>query len=404
MDNNLKKQLGCIMIITGTEIGAGILALPIITAKLGFILSSIVMLLAWCLMTYTALLIADISLSMPAGSSFAAIAKRTLGDSGAILAWISFLFLMYCISVAYISAASSAFHILLNNISRNTWSIIFVAILGGIVVIGTTAVDLINRILLTTKLICLVLVCLFLLKHIDTSNLMVKPVELNDTLKVAIPVIVTSFTSHIIVPTLTEYLNRNAKVLFQVIFYGSIIPLFLYLLWLIAVLGVLPLHGEISFMHSIFSYTNVELANVGDVLQALNQKITTSAATISLSIFTDISVITSYLGVSLALYHFNIDSYRLYRLPSIKLKIIIAILLTFMIPLFINVAYPNLFISAISYVGVSIGVSLLIMPSIIAYKLSKQKNHVFYYKISRIRYCWFIAFIVGAGIVIINFI
>ena len=404
MNNTLTKQLGCIMIITGTEIGAGILALPIITAKLGFIIGSIVMLLAWFLMTYTALLIADISLSIPEGSSFAAIAKITLGNSGAILTWISFLFLMYCISVAYISAASSAFHILLNNISQNIWSIIFVTILGSIVVIGTTAVDLINRVLLTTKLICLVLVCLFLLKYIDISNLLVKPVELSDTLKLAIPIIVTSFTSHIIVPTLTEYLNKNAKMLFQVIFYGSIIPLFLYLLWLVAVLGGLPLHGEISFMHSIFSYTNVELANVGDILQALNQKITTSAAKISLSIFTDISVITSYLGVSLALYHFNIDSYCLYRLPSTKLKIIIAILLTFIIPLSVNITYPDLFISAISYVGVSIGISLLIMPSIIAYNLSKKKNHVFFYKVSRIRCFWFISLIVGIGIVIINFI
>lgn len=390
------------MIVTGTEVGAGILALPIITAKLGFVVSSIVMLLAWCVMTYTALLIADISLSMPKGSSFASIAKRTLGAPGAIIAWVAFLLLMYCISVAYISAAASAFHTLLASVSQDIWSIIFVVILGSIVVIGTQAVDVINRLLLTAKLVFLVLVCLLLLQYVEASNLMVKPVALGSALAIAIPVIITSFTSHIIVPTLTEYLNKDAKALFRVIFYGSLIPLFLYLLWLVAVLGVLPLYGEISFMHSIFSHTSVESANVGDVLQALSQKITTATATISLNIFTDISVMTSYLGVSLALYHFNIDSYRLYRLTTTS-KNLIAIILTFMVPLCVNLIDPNLFISAIGYVGVCIGVLLLIMPGIIAYQLNKS-HYAFCYRISRIRLLWLIAFIVGTGIVIINFI
>ena len=390
------------MIVTGTEIGAGILALPIISAKLGFLISSIVMLLAWCVMTYTALLIADISLSMPKGSSFASMAKRTLGPPGAIIAWIAFLLLMYCISVAYISAAASAFHTLFTSVSQNTWSVIFVVVLGSIVVVGTSAVDVINRLLLTAKLVFLVLVCLVFLQYIDISNLMVKPVALGSTLAIAIPVIITSFTSHIIVPTLTEYLNKDAKALFRVIFYGSLIPLFLYLLWLIAVLGVLPLHGEISFMHSVFSHTTIESANVGDVLQALNEKIATVTANISMNIFTDISVMTSYLGVSLALYHFNIDSYRLHRF-AITSKTLFAISLTFIVPLLVNLVDPNLFISAISYVGVCIGVLLLMMPALIAYRLKKAR-YAFCYKLSRISLLWFVSFIVGASIVIINFI
>ena len=152
MNNTFIKQLGSIMIITGTELGAGILALPIITAKLGFILGSITMFLVWCLMTYTALLIADISLLMPKGSSFTSITKQTIGIPGSIISWIIFLLLMYCISIAYISASASAFHNLISIISVNIWSIIFVIILGSIVVIGISAVDLINRILLVVKI------------------------------------------------------------------------------------------------------------------------------------------------------------------------------------------------------------------------------------------------------------
>ena len=395
------KQLGCMMIVTGTEIGAGILALPIIAAKLGFLISSIIMFIAWAIMTYTALLIADISLSMPKGSSFASIAKRTLGLPGVIITWVSFLLLMYCISVAYISGASSAFNSLIPTISAHAWSLIFVVIFGGIVVVGTTAVDLINRILLSVKLFFLVVVCLTFLQFVSLNNLMVSPVDLGATMLIAIPVIITSFTSHIIVPTLTDYLHKDAKALFRVIFYGSLIPLILYFLWLVATLGVLPLHGSISFMSSIFDHVSVESANVGNVLSALKEKITTATANISMNIFTDISVMTSYLGVSLALYHFNIDSYRLNRLSN-KYKVFIAIILTFIIPLFVNLINPNLFISAIGYVGVCIAVLLLMMPALIAYKLNKD-GYNFHYKISRFPLFWLISFIAGLAIIIIHF-
>ena len=390
------------MIVTGIEIGAGILALPIITAKLGFFISSIVMIVAWCVMTYTALLIADISLSMPRGSSFASIAKRTFGLPGIVITWVSFLLLMYSISVAYISGAASAFNSLLSSVSQGAWSLIFVVVFGAIVVVGTSAVDVINRILLSIKLIFLVLVCLIFLNYVDLSNLAVSPIDLVPTLLIAIPIIITSFTSHIIVPTLSDYLNQDAKALFRVIFIGSLIPLILYFLWLIAVLGVLPLHGPISFISSIFNHMSIEEANVGNILHALTERITTSTGNVSMNIFTDISVMTSYLGVSLALYHFNVDSYRLNRLP-VQFKLLVAIILTFIIPLLVNLLYPNLFISAIGYVGVCIAILLLIMPAVIAYKLNKS-GHVFHYKISQVRLLWLISFLAGLAIIVIHFL
>ena len=99
---SISKQFGSIMLIIGTEVGAGILALPIITAKLGFITGSFIMVCAWLIMTYTAILIADIAISMPVGTSFASMAKKILGRWGSVIAWIAFLMLMYTISVAYI--------------------------------------------------------------------------------------------------------------------------------------------------------------------------------------------------------------------------------------------------------------------------------------------------------------
>ena len=79
--NSFTKVFGCIMIIVGTMIGAGILALPIITAKLGFLVGSLLIIIVWTIMTYTAVVISDISCSMPYGSSFKTIAEKYLGKA-----------------------------------------------------------------------------------------------------------------------------------------------------------------------------------------------------------------------------------------------------------------------------------------------------------------------------------
>ncbi|MDE4990363.1 amino acid transporter, partial [Francisella tularensis subsp. holarctica] len=80
MKSNSKiKILGSIMIIVGTMIGGGILALPIITAKLGCVIGSILIFVVWSIMTYTAVVISDIYCSMPYGSSFKTIAEKYLG-------------------------------------------------------------------------------------------------------------------------------------------------------------------------------------------------------------------------------------------------------------------------------------------------------------------------------------
>lgn len=395
----ISKQFGSVMIIIGTEVGAGILALPIISAKLGFITGSIVMVLAWFIMTYTAILIADIAISLPNGTSFATMAKSILGRPGAVVAWITFLMLMYTISVAYISAAGSIFNHLLSFISERVWDIIFVIVFASIVVAGTRTVDILNSILLSIKLAFLLVTCVALLSLVELPNLFYAPVDLS-VLLIAIPVMVTSYTSHIVVPLLTDYLSKDPKVIFRVIMIGSTIPLILYFLWLAAVLGVLPLTGEVSFMNTVFQHQSETTANIGNVLNALHNKIHEGYIVASVDVFVNIAVMTSYLGVSLSLYHFNVDSYNLTRFKPV-IKTAFACLLTFLLPLIIVEINSNLFVSALGYVGLCVAVLLIILPACMAIQLSR-KNHKYNYKITTKPYIWYICMISGISIILIK--
>ena len=396
--NSFTKVFGCIMIIVGTMIGAGILALPIITSKLGFLVGSLLIIIVWTIMTYTAVVISDISCSMPYGSSFKTIAEKYLGKAGGIVATISFLLLMYFISTAYISAAASSLSTTFPTVSENISSFLFVVIFGSIVVLGTRFVDYANRFFISLKILVLVILCAVLNKYIEMPNLLASPVDLGASLLVSIPVFTTSFTSHIIVPALSDYLGKNTRDMKRVIIIGSIIPLILYIVWIISILGVLPLHGPVSFMGSIFDHIPVDKANIGNILTTLGDKVKTPTTDIILHIFTYVAIMTSFLSVNLSLFHFNIDTYNLDKLKKVP-SYLIATVLTFAIPLIINQLDPNIFIYAMTCVGLSIAVLLMIMPALMAFKINSL-DESFNYKVSSYKSLWVLSIV--SGIIVIS--
>ncbi|MFN8769912.1 MAG: amino acid permease [Neisseriaceae bacterium] len=392
---SINRQIGSIFVVVGTEVGAGILALPILIAHIGFPLGLLIMLISWFLMTYTALLVCEANLAVPDGASFAGIGKKLLNPFGQVLVWVSFLMLLYTIMVAYISAAASAFNTSFP-LGTHLVSLIFVGLLGCFVVMGTSVVDWVNRFLLGTKLLLLLFVCFILLPHTHASNLSHYLIN-SKTLLTALPVFVTAFTSHLIIPPLRTYLRSDAKVLGRVIIIGSIIPLILYVVWIVGVIGVIPLTGSHSFSE-LFARTKE--ANIGDILELMKINLNNSIFYAPVSLFSNISVTTSFLGVSLALFYFLIDAFKLHRLPKIS-KNVVAIILTFLIPLMIVWFFPNIFIKALGYVGLCCSVLLIILPFFMIQKL-KAQNYNFKIKYTNNNLLLWLSLIIGIFVIAIE--
>jgi amino acid permease len=400
MENNemsvsISRQIGSTFVVIGTEVGAGILALPILIAHMGFPLGSLVMLIVWALMTYTALLLAEANLALEDGVSFAGMAKQLLGFPGQVVVWLSFLVLLYTIMVAYISAAGSAFDTILH-IGPHVISLVFVSVLATFVIIGTTAVDWVNRVLLSSKLLLLLFVCIVLTPHVHVGNL--APSYFNKAIILsALPVFVTSFTSHLIIPPLRTYLKSDAKAIARVVVIGSLIPLFLYIIWIMGILGVVPYSGENSFA---LLFAKGSQANVGDILKLMKANLHNEMFYAPVSWFSNISVTTSFLGVSLALYYFLIDGFKLRKLPALQ-KHVLASVLSFVLPLIIVWFFPNIFIKALGYVGLCCSVLLIIIPFFMIKRL-RQQGHTF--KISYInnRFFLYLSLILGIIVVLIQ--
>ncbi len=76
------KLAGGILLVSGTTIGAGMLALPVVTGMAGLLPTLLLFLVFWIFMTYTALLMLEVNLWMKDHSNMITMAKETLGKWG----------------------------------------------------------------------------------------------------------------------------------------------------------------------------------------------------------------------------------------------------------------------------------------------------------------------------------
>src|SRR5687767_12890429 len=97
------KLIGGILLIVGTAIGGGMLALPIAASQMGFVYSSLMLLVCWVIMTFSAFLVLEVNLWLPANSNIISMAKVTLGKSGQAVAWVTYLLLFYSLIAAYMA-------------------------------------------------------------------------------------------------------------------------------------------------------------------------------------------------------------------------------------------------------------------------------------------------------------
>lgn len=207
------KSIGATLLISGTMLGAGMLALPLISAGLGIYNTILLLTVLWVVMTYTGLMLLEICLNYPEGTGLEAIAYDLFGKPGKWVINISLLLLLYALSCAYIAGASSIyksdftdyFHI---SLSSHTIAIIFTLIIATIVFISTKAVDIANRVLFTSNIVIFFILVITIIPYLHGHFL----VNNHDSAKyafAAIPVFITAFGFHGSVPSMVKYIGRD---------------------------------------------------------------------------------------------------------------------------------------------------------------------------------------------------
>lgn len=176
------RTLGSILIVAGTTIGAGMLAMPLAAAGVGFTVTLGLLFTLWALMCYTALLLLEVYQHVPADMGLGSLAARYLGRYGQWITGFCMLFLLYALTAAYISGAGELLASSLNQwldwqLPPAAGVLIFTLLGGAVVCIGTALVDLFNRFLFSAKIVFLVIMLALLMPHIHQVNLLTLPVE-----------------------------------------------------------------------------------------------------------------------------------------------------------------------------------------------------------------------------------
>jgi len=354
------KLFGGILLIAGTTIGAGMLALPVVTGFAGFYPSVLLFLLFWVFMTFTAFLMLEVALWMPPHTNLVTMARNTLGHWGEVTSWLVFLFLLYSLTTAYLAGGGPLFNELIQSISGYTtpeWvgALPLLFIFGFFVYKGTRSVDYVNRLLMAGLVITYVLLVVFLTPHVNAKLL--------DHIAwahliLATSIVATSFGFHIIIPSLVSYFDRDVPTLRRAILIGSAIPLVIYIMWEFLTLGIIPLEGP----HGI-SEGYAQGANGAHLLTVL---LGNSAIAQVARFFSLFAIITSFLGVSLSLSDFLADGFKIEKTRQGRLLLYV---LTFLPPFLITLYDPRAFLSALEYAG-AFGVMILLglLPALMVWR------------------------------------
>lgn len=386
------RFIGSILIVAGTTFGAGMLALPMTSAKAGFINSSLLLVAMWAFTCFAALITLEINLRFGGGYSISYLAEKTFGRLGKWIASLSIGFLFYALLSAYTTGGASFLKTGIENFLGISppfpiMAFAFTTILGIFVYLSTRHVDYANRFLLSFKIGVFFFLVFFLASFVKTQYLVSTTGELN-ALGIAIPLFFTSFGFHGSIPTLVNYVGPHPKYLRRVIVIGSLAPLFIYILWQTVTLGVLPPVGT----------ENLEEQNLTSFIHRLNEVTQSSTIGYFSNIFAFFGVSTSFLGVAIGLFDYLAENLKKQHTANHRFQ---TALFTFVPPLFFALFYPNGFIMALGYAAIALSILAILLPSAVAYKLRKAGGDT-PYKVIGGNIMLSLVFLCGVGIIVIE--
>ncbi len=353
--HSLGHVVGGTLLIAGTTIGVGMLALPIATGPGGFIPSFAIYLICWLFMLATGLLLVEVNLWMPKDTSFISMAERLFGPIGRNVFWVVYLFLFLTVMIAHVAGGGE----ILRQIPGwplPSWAsaILYTAVFAPVVYLGASSVDRLNLFLISG-------VIFFYLGFVLVS---MSSVQL-DLLRyanwgkatLALPILFTAFTYQVIIPTLMTYMERNVRKVRLAILFGSAIPLVIYLIWQLLILGIVPPEGPNGLMAAATSGQNA--------VSPLKYFVKSDWILTFSHWFAFFALTTSFIPLALSFFDFLADGFKWHKHGWHRTVLCLAV---FGLPVIIAIVYPNIFLVALGYAGgISCAFLFGLMPPLMAW-------------------------------------
>ena len=350
-------------IIASVCVGAGMLGLPSAGAGSWTMWTILVMLLTMIMMTLSGWMLLESYKQYDIRASFNTVTKAVLGNQVNIINNLAVYFVGGILLYAYITSSGLILQDLLGLDSKIA-SILFVFVFGAFVWHSTRAVDRISVLLIIFMVLSFAFSIFGLTSNISLETLFDSAkTETSEYAKYAmmmLPVALTSFGYHHSVSSMRAYYGEEKKAS-QAILYGTLISLFLYLVWILSIFGNLP---RDQFAPIIASDGNIDV-----LLKTLGGVIDSPSIKQSLNAFSMAAILSSFIGVGLGVFDFLADFFKFENSKAGRTK---SWLVTFLPPLILSVLFPFGFLKAIGYAGAVATVWTCIIPAILVYKVRQQ--------------------------------
>ncbi|KEZ22001.1 Tyrosine permease [Glaesserella parasuis] len=390
------KTLGSTLIVAGTTIGAGMLAMPLTSAGIGFGFTFLLLVALWLLLCFSALLFVEVYQTVDSDAGLGTLAEKYYGTFGRVVSTTVLIVFLYAILSAYVSGGSSLLAAFLPTIidaetTTRISGVIFTLVFGVFIILGTTSVDAVNRLLFTTKILAFILVLFLLLPKVSIDNLMAIPID-NALLISVSPIFFTAFGFHGSIPSLNKYLEGNVKALRISIVVGTSIPLIAYILWQLATHGVLT---QTEFLQIL-----EKDPTLNGLAEAARQITGSSIIGAMVRIFSALALITSFLGVALGLFEALEDLLKRVNINAGRVSLGA---LTFIPPMLFAFFYPQGFIAALGYAGQMFAFYAIVLPIAMVWKLRRQNLNLSY-QVKGGSISLLLALVIGVFIVMVPFL
>lgn len=358
----MNKTVGSTLLVAGTMIGAGMLAMPLTSAGIGLTATVFLLIGLWSVLTFTALLFVELYQTADSDAGIGTLAAQYFGKAGRIISTAVLIVFLYALIAAYVSGGGSLLMDLLPTMGdKDTMNkiavLVFTIFFGSFIVIGTHSVDKINRVLFFVMIAAFILVLALMLPNIKFDNLMAMPID-NALIISASPVFFTAFGFHGSIPSLNKYLDGNVKSLRIAILVGSGITLFAYFLWQLSTHGLLSQNEFLQILR--------EDATLNGLVKATLEITQSPIIANAVKIFSTLALVTSFLGVALGLLECIEDLLK--QSFNIHAGRISLGLMTFIPPVLFSLFYPEGFILALGYAGQMFAFYAVVLPVALVWK------------------------------------
>ena len=345
------------LLIAGAAIGAGILGLPIQTGFAGLTPSLAGLVLLGCGLLFTAWVLAEHY--MAAGKEdmdLPSLFHQQLGHSGLVMVVAGYFLNYYGIMVAYLAGAGSVLCQLFGAKGSENWLLLaFFVPATGLCVYGLRLVRKANAVIMAALGLSFVWLLAQTGSHVEPERLYRMDWGFLPSI---LPIIMCSLAFHNMVPVVCRGLKGERGPIVKALSLGMAIPVFVCVLWILVVIGAVPLDGH-GGGNLMTAFTKNQPATV-PLTTALNSP----GITLAGMVFSLCAIFTSYLAVGTGLMNFWGDLWQKgARTKALKVS------LTFVPPLAVVYLWPELFLTALNVAG-GVGVALIfgVAPALLVIK------------------------------------